>query len=64
MTPDEALLNKLEAAQDADKGVRLTAQEVDDLLWKIGEQEIAIDLQRHMIGMLEASYRPADATIN
>ena len=54
------IIDKLEAALDNETGVRLTKNEVDELLWQLSEKDIAIRLQRHMIVLLEAER----ATIN
>lgn len=49
------IIDKMEAALDNETGVRLTRDEVDELLWTLGENDIAIQIQRHhLIGMLEA----------
>lgn len=54
------IIDKLVAALDNETGVRLTKDEVDELLWTLGENDMAIQLQRYLIGMLEAER----ATIN
>lgn len=54
------IIERLEDALNRESGIVLTKDEIDELLWTLGENDIAIQLQRHLIGMLEADR----ATIN
>ncbi len=48
------IIDKLEAALESETGVRLTKNEVYELLWQLSESMLANMMQRHLIAMYEA----------
>jgi len=52
------LIARMESAMDEEHGIVLTRDELDELLWTIGELEIGNQMQAHMIALLEAERKP------
>ena len=54
------LIARMESAWDERHGIVLTKDEVDELLWAIGELQIGNQMQAHMIALLEAERKPVN----
>lgn len=54
------IIARMESAMDEEHGIVLTRDELDEVLWTIGELEIGNQMQAHMIDLLEAERKPTN----